>query len=349
MKNFFKIVLLISASVSCTKISDNPQAGFSSGNGVYILNEGNFRGGNGSLSFFSYDSLKIYNNLFYNANGRPLGDVPNSIIAKGDKLYIIVNNSGKIEVIDPVTFLSEATISGLISPRQMAIVSDTKAYVSSIYSDSLAVINLSDNSISGYINLRRSSESIIISENEAYISKWYGGKEIMVVNTTNNRVIDSIQVGIEPESMVLDKDNKIWVLCNGGWTRQNFAELDVINPATHKVENKFVFPSKLASPTCLNIDGMGQTLFYLDNGVRSMDINSSTLPANSLIPEAGSYFYKIGINPANSDIFVTDAVDYTQTGWVYLYRKDGNLVFKLKADIIPSSMCFKVKVSSQSI
>ena len=59
----------------------------------------------------------------------------------------------------------------------------TKAYVTSMYSDSVAIINLNDNTISGYINLRRSSESIVIAGNNAYISNWIGGNEIMVINT----------------------------------------------------------------------------------------------------------------------------------------------------------------------
>ena len=48
-----------------------------------------------------------------------------------------------------------------------------------------------------------------------------------------DEVIDSIEVGIEPESMVIDKNNMLWVLCNGGWMRENFAELDGINTATN--------------------------------------------------------------------------------------------------------------------
>ena len=100
MRNIVLTVFLLSAMVSCTKMPDIPNSTFSFGGGVFILDEGNFRGGNGSLSFFSYDSMKIFNDLFYNVNGRPLGDVPNSILLKEDKVYIVVNNSGNIEVID---------------------------------------------------------------------------------------------------------------------------------------------------------------------------------------------------------------------------------------------------------
>jgi DNA-binding beta-propeller fold protein YncE len=343
MKNFIKFIFLFILSVSCTKKPPFHQQNYTLGGGVFILNEGNFRGGNGSLSFYSYDSLKIYNDLFYSVNGRPLGDVPNSMIIKEDKAYIVVNNSGKIEVIDQSTLESKAIISRLVSPRNIAIVNNGKAYVSSLYSDSVSIIDLSNNSISGYINLRRSSEAIIVAGNRAFISNWLGGKEIMVINTLNNQVVDSIEVGNEPESMVLDRNGTLWVLCNGGWTRENFAKLVAINIATDQVQQEYVFPTKQASPSCLKIDSFGQTLYYLDNGVRQMDINLGKLPPTVLIPQSGASFYKIALNPANGDIFITDAVDYVQQGYLLRYKNDGTFVSKERADIIPGSMCFKIR------
>jgi DNA-binding beta-propeller fold protein YncE len=347
MRNLVKVIFIILVFSSCKKTPELPEANFSFGGGVLILNEGNFGAGNGSLSFFSYDSLKTYNDLFSSINDRPLGDVPNSIIIKEDKAYIIVNNSGKIEVIDQATLESKATLSGLISPRQMAIINNNKAYVSSLYSDSVVIINLSDNTISGYINLRRSSEAIILAGNFAYISNWLGGNEIMVVNTVNDQVVDSIEVGIEPESMVLDRNLKIWVLCNGGWARQTNAELDVINIGNNKIEKKFLFSNIEESPSSLQIDGYGMTLYFLDNGVRQMDINSSDLPAFSFIPETDGHFYKIAINPINSDVFITDAVDFIQSGYILQYKNNGAFVSKNRTGIIPGSMCFKLRIDTR--
>ncbi len=347
MKNLVKITVLLLIVVSCTKTPDFSNLHYSFGGGVLILNEGNFRGGNGSLSFYSYDSSKIFNDLFYNVNGRSLGDVPNSIVIKGDKAYIVVNNSGKIEVIDKASLESRATIRGLISPRNIGIINDNKAYVSSLYSDSVAILNLTDFSISGYINLRRTSEAITVVGGKVFISNWAGGKEIMVISAINDKVVDSIKVGIEPESMVLDRFGKLWVLCNGGWARQNYAELIEINPPTNSIEKTLVFPTKDASPSCLSIDGIGQTLYFLDNGVREMDIGSGVLPLIHLIEQKpGEYFYKIGINPVNSDVFVTDAVDFAQQGYLSIYTPKGTFISKMKAGIIPGSMCFKLRINS---
>lgn len=343
------VIFIISCILlmSCVKNHDKPVGTFLSGNGVFILNEGNFMGGVGSLSFYSYDSAKIYNDLFENINGWPIGSVPNSMELKDVNGYVVVNNSNKIEIINKNTLESVKTINGLNSPRNISFADNGKAYVTSEYSDSVIIINLSENTISGYINLRRFSEAIVTTAGKSFITNWVGpnftsGKEVMVVNTSTNQVVDSIEVGFEPESVVVDKNNMVWVLCNGGYLRNNFAELIGINSSTDKIEKRLVFSTKQESPTCLQIDGTGETLYFLDSGIRQMKITDSELPVTALIPESGHSFYKLGINPVNSDIFVTDPVDYQKKGLVLYYKKEGTFVSSQIADIIPSSMCFKL-------
>lgn len=294
------------------------------------------------MSFYSYDSLKIFNDIFINANGRPLGDVPNSLAISGERIYIIVNNSGKVEVVDINTLESVKTIKGLIAPRNISIVSSTKAYVSSIYSDSLTILDLSDNSISGYINIRRSSEAIAVIRNKAFVSNWVGGTEVMVIDTEKDKVVDSVAVAMEPESMVIDRNKILWVLCNGGWKREYYAELVAVNTSTNDIERRLVFPSKQASPSCLQIDGDGSTLYYLENGVHKIKIDAGSFSAVPFIQQSGRYFYKMGINPVNGDILVTDAVDYQQKGHLLIYKSAGNLVSDQLADIIPGMIYFKL-------
>jgi DNA-binding beta-propeller fold protein YncE len=346
MKTLIKISLLFLLTVSCFKDPKFPDVKYTMGGGVFLLNEGNYRSGNGSLSFYSYDSSKIYNNLFSSVNGRPLGDVPNSIIVKDKNAYIVVNNSGKIEVIDPSTFTSKATIEDLKSPRNIAVVNDSKAYVTSISSDSVTIIDLTSNTVSGYINIRRTSESIIVVGGKVFISNWAGGKEVMVIDGVDDTVADSIQVGAEPESMVLDRNGRLWVLCNGGYARKNNAELYEINAATNHIERKLIFPSIDDSPMCLAIDGIGETLYFINNGVRLMDIGSPSLPSTHIIEEMpGQYFYKIAINPLNGDILIADALDFSQVGNLYIYSEKGDFVTLQKAGIIPGAMCFKLTVN----
>jgi YVTN family beta-propeller protein len=267
------------------------------------------------------------------------------MIINEDNGYIVVNNSNKIEVIDPSTMVSKKTITGLKSPRYMTPVSTTSAYVTSLYSDSVTIIDLTTNSISGYINIRRTSEAIYAGNNKAYVSNWAGGHEVMVINTLTNKVIDSIQVGNEPESMVIDHNLYLWVLCSGTYSGTDYAKLDQIDVFTDKVIKEYTFPTIQASPSCLRTDAFGLTLYYLDNGVKAMEINTGKLPLTAMIADPNSSFYKIAINPVNGDIFVTDAVDYSSQGYVLIHKSDGTLLSKEKADVIPAAMCFKLRVN----
>src|SRR5664280_3685279 len=77
--------------------------------------------------------------------------------------------------------------------------------------------------------IRDRSEAIAVTGSNAYISNWTDGHEIMVISTLSDKVTDSIIVGKEPESMAFDRTGILWVICNGGWDRQTFAELDQIS------------------------------------------------------------------------------------------------------------------------
>ena len=344
-KQSFILFLALASLASCKKENNEPtQTGsFLTGNGVFVLNEGNFGHGNGSLSFYSYDSVKIFNNLFADINGRPLGDVPNSMLISGDKIYIVVNNSGKIEVVERESLKSITTITGFNSPRDIATVSDKKAYVTCIYSDSVAILDTENDLISGYVNMRRTSEAIVVKDKKAYVANWIGGNEIMVINTETDKVVDSILVAAEPESMVIDKNNTLWVLCNGGWMREYNAELIAINTTSNEITKRLVFPSIEDSPSCLRVDGTGSTLYYLESGVRKLDINAVEIPSDVFISSAESYFYNLGINPVNSDIFVTDAVDYQQRGRLLIFDSKGDLSSEMLTDIIPGKLYFTIK------
>jgi hypothetical protein len=73
-----------------------------------------------------------------------------------------------------------------------------------------------------------------------------------------------------------------------------------------------------------------------------MNIDADHLPSEIFIPHNEYIFYKMGVNPFNDEIFVTDAVDYIQKGNILRYSKDGALVSEMQADIIPGGLCFKI-------
>jgi DNA-binding beta-propeller fold protein YncE len=340
---FITLVTVIMFSYSCKKTGSE----FDSvrdrvrGDGAFVINEGNYLAGNGSLSFYSYTTGRIYNDLFSEANNRPLGDVPNSMEITGDKGYILVNNSGRIEVIDKNTVKSIKTIKNLESPRSMLVISNKKAYISSLFSNRVAILDLVKDSVTGYINVRRSSEAMVAAGNMAYITSWYQGHEIMVINTLTDMVADSIEVDQEPESMVKDKNGHLWILCAGGYSAETNASLVVVNTSTGDVDKKYLFSSSLSYPSGLHINKTLDTLYYIDNGIYRMSISDASLPVKPFREARGKMIYKMGVDPRNGRIFFTDAVDYQQKGYIVQLRPDGTQADSVRADIIPGSFCFK--------
>ena len=136
MKNkkylFFVGALFLTLS-SCVKdqpTEEEESALITSGNGVYIINEGNFQFGNASVSYYDVDTKTLKEDIYKTANSIALGDVAQSMAVLNNKAYIVVNNSSKIEVVNAQTFVSVATIAGLPSPRYFLAVNNAKAYVS---------------------------------------------------------------------------------------------------------------------------------------------------------------------------------------------------------------------------
>jgi len=346
MYRFILIFIVPLIFNACIKLNDDNENDHLdsciSSDGFFIVNEGNFGWGNGSLTYFSYDSSKIYNNIFQSVNSRPLGDVPCSMIINGDNAYIIVNNSEKIEIVDRHNLKSKASIRDLISPRNIAVTGENKAYVTSMYSDSIRILDLKKNKVSGYINIFNTSESILVTGDKAFIASWIGGNEVFIVDTETDKLIDSVEVGMEPESMVTDKNGIVWVLCNGGWAREYSAELVGIRPENNSVFRRYVFPSKMNSPVNLQTDNDGDTLFYIEDGIKCMNISSPALPEEAFIENNDHLFYRMGVNPFNGDLIVTDAVDYRQNGLLLIYNRKGFPLGTYQAGIIPGNICFMV-------
>ena len=183
-KNLLLSLVLSILFVSCKKDNPEPTPVFSLESGVFILNQGNFTAGNASLSYFQNEGDKLYNNLFFEVNGVPLGDVAQSITIDSTTAYIVVNNSGLIYVIDSKTVEYKATISGLTSPRYLTIVSENKAYVSDLYSTSISIVDISNNQVSGTIEVGRSTEEMALIGAEVFAANWSGyGQSVRMIRT----------------------------------------------------------------------------------------------------------------------------------------------------------------------
>lgn len=348
MKRILILPLFLSllAVMSCKKKETNPDTEkISYTDGAWIVNEGAFQFGNGSVGFIKRDGSH-FDNVFKKVNNRPLGDVFQSMSSYENFYYMVINNSQRIEIADQ-DMKSIGSIEGFNSPRYFTALSNNKAYVSDFAAEGIWVVNPAEKKIIKKIAYNPSNsgyspswtEQMYLNGNTLFVCGVYNG-EILVINTTNDEITDTIKVGTQPQWITKDNSGKLWVLCNGSLEKKESA-LYRINPADKKVEKVIPFTSADANPSRLQINGSGSKLYFLNKGVYEMSINDENLPTMPILKETDFNFYGLGIDPSNSDIYVTDVKDFSRQGVVYKYDATGNLKTSFEAGVVPSAFLFK--------
>lgn len=345
MKNIFSILIVLTF-FSCSKDELGPQCEncieeevTTQLSDILITNEGTFNWNNGSISLYKPLSHTISQNVFSQANNNiPLGDVAQSITQINNKAYVVINNSNKVEVIDINNFSSVATISGFNSPRHFLPINTNKAYVTDLYANSIQIVDLNNNSISGNIPLNGWTEELLLHNDSVYVCDMTNDN-LLIIDPTNNTLIDSVKVGESPNSILIDQNNKIWIMCSGGINSTN-PKLIKFNPQNRTIEATYTFPNISESPGSMKINATGDRLYFLNSNVYRMGINSSTLPTSSFIPNNNNTFYSLGVDPINEDIYVSDAIDYVQNGVIFRYSVEGLLIHQFNAGIIPGAFLF---------
>lgn len=346
----FLLLVLSYLNFSC--IHKKNSTNFSFKTGIFIANEGNFTYENASISFLDYETDSVYNDIFFQKNNFNLGDVVQSIFIWKNKAYIIVNNSSKIVVIDNSSIEYLKTIKGLSSPRYMILVDSQKAYVSDLYSQYITIINLLKDEISGFIKVGRSTEKMIKWYNYVFVVSWSFSDKLYKIDINNDIVVDSLTVGMQPNSLVIDKNNNIWILCDGGNyldTSQNqIPKLYCVNPYNLEIIKTIDVGNRRNSPHHLCINKNGDTLYFIINswnnqtsnaGIYKISINDSLLPKNPFIKQGNNKFYSLYLTSTN--IYVSDAIDFLQKGVILKFDYKGKLLKKYRADIIPGEMIEK--------
>lgn len=344
MYKYLNLILILALISSCKQDEIlNPNLNTIGNKGVFIVNEGNFQFGNSSLSFYNFSNNKIYNNIFSESNNIPLGDVAQSMQIIDSLGFIVVNNSSYIYIVNINNFKYHTKISGFSSPRYILPLGNNKAYVSDLYSNKLSIIDTKLFQIIGNINLNASSEKMILIDNKAYISSWSYNNKVFVVDVNSDLLIDSITVGKQPNSLVVDKNNMLWVLCDGGFYGSNYAQekagLYKINTLSNSVEKSLIFQNIENSPIELEINNNKDTLFFINNSVYKMSIHDEQLPILPIISSNSGIFYGLKVDN-NSNLYLADVKDFVNNGLVFKYTSNGQLITSFEVGIIPRYFCF---------
>ena len=136
--------------------------------GTFVVNEGPFTSGSGSLSHVDEDG-QVVNEAFFLANGFPLGSVLQSAELVGDKLYIVANLSGRIEVVQKGTLNALRSTQLLGSPRYVQGLSDGRVAATDWATDKVYVLNASDLSLSQSFDVGVGPERMAVLGDRLYV------------------------------------------------------------------------------------------------------------------------------------------------------------------------------------
>ena len=264
-----------------------------------------------------------------------------------DLLYIILNVSNKVEVVDRYTFESVATIdTGLNNPRYIDF-SNGKGYITnwgdgSIATDDyVAIIDLSTNAIEATtIPVVEGPEEIKAYGDKVYVAHQGGfsqNNKVTVIDAGSDVVASIITVGDVPNSLQLDNAGNLWVLCGGkpSWTgSETGGQLFKVN-TSDDTATSIDFDTE-EHPNFLSIDN-GYVYYYLGGEVYKMTDASATLPTASEI--SGLSFYDMTVN--DGVLYGVDAKDFASEGDFYAYDLSTNtLINTAVVNIIPGGIYF---------
>ncbi len=320
------------------------------GSGLFIVNEGNFQYGNATLSYYDPATCKVENEVFYRANAMKLGDVAQSMVIRDGIGWVVVNNSHVIFAIDINTFKEVGRITNFTSPRYIHFISDEKAYVTQIWDNRIFIVNPKLYQITGYIECpgmtmeTGSTEQMVQYGKYVYTNCWSYQNRILKIDTETDKVVDELEVGIQPTSLVLDRNGKMWTITDGGYAGSPYGHeapsLYCIDAETFTIEKSFRFEFGDA-PSEIQMNGTKDMLYWINDDIWAMPIDADRVPVRPFIEYTGTIYYGLTVDPRTGEVYIADAIDYQQPGKVYRYTRDGELIDEFYVGIIPGAFCWK--------
>jgi len=315
--------------------------------GLYILNEGLFQQNNSTISYYDFATEAFHADLFLEVNQRGLGDTGNDLKQYGSKLYCVVNNSHRVEVMDFSTAKSIKVISlpGK-SPRSIAFYQN-KAFVSCFDGD-VVRIDTTTLEVEMTAHSGNNPEGLCVCNGKLYVANSGGlnnpnyDNTVSVFDASTLTLLNTVEVGINPYRILASDDQQHVYVCTRGDYGQQCGTLvridantDQVNKTWQNVQNFTLFHDKAY---VYEVDYSANS-----NPIKVIDLNNPDAEATLFISDGTTIQmpYCIAVNPLNEDVYITEAYNFTVTGDVYCFDKDGKKKYSFSAGLNPSAIVFK--------
>lgn len=347
------LLLLFLLQAACKKdkpVVVTPPPSADSTDKVYVVCEGSLGNGNATLGRYDVKTGAVYDDLYKQANGSDLGDVFQSMTLIGDQYFLCVNNSDKIVVLNKADLKQTGTIK-VPKPRYIVSAGAGKAYVSSLFSNKVHIINTNTLQVTGSIDMpAQNPEGMLLYNGKLYVCGWdTASDKVFVVNTATDQVEKEIAIASRaPQEVLADKDGNLWVL-SGNVSKGKSAALTQIDASTGQTIRAYHFPEK-ADAIRPVFNNTKDVLYFIEvnynggtdyNGIYRMAINADKLPEQPLIQaEKFQYFWALGVQPDGNKLFIGDPKGFIQKGVVYIYDMDGNKQGQFETGVGPGHFYF---------
>lgn len=338
--------------------------------GLYLLNEGNMGANKCTLDYLDLSdegqsNSRYLRNIYGERNPntvKELGDVGNDIGIYGQKLWMTINCSNKVEVCEAKTarrigqvdiancrYLAFdqgfAYVSSYAGPVQL----DERAPLGRVYKVDTLTLQKVDSVTVGF-----QPEEMAIWQNRLYVANSGGYRvpkyddRISVIDLNTFAVEKEIKVAINLHRILVDRYGTIWVTSRGDYFDFPSRLYWITAEGQQGCIEHSVSAMSLAGDSlyCIGsafnyLNGKNTASYSLiDVKTRSV-VNSTVFDADEL--KEITMPYGIIVNPIDQDFYIMDAKNYVTSGELLHFHSDGRFDWRVRTGDIPSRGCFIYK------
>lgn len=335
--------------------------------GMYVLNNGGKGNNETTLDYLDFTTSEYHRNVFAERNPQEiptLGDNGTEIAVHKGRLYVVLNNSHRVVVLDAATTTQIGSIEvndcrSIAFDEQYGYITSYLKPRSQANQSSLGEVirfDLSTLAINGRVTVGRQPEqmlivdSLILVSNSGMYNKPHFDDRISAIDQRNFVQTGYMQVGMNPHELEAWGKNYVWVS-----TRGNFRDCPSNIHILHRqTDEGFYTLHATLDRQCITMYNHRDTLYVLsgkesENG-RTSEVKFLRFSMKSL-NEIGSFITDgseveiqspngLAVHKESGHIYILDAKNYTSSGVLFCYSPDGKRLWSVRTGIQPNRIAF---------
>lgn len=302
--------------------------------GMYVLNEGTFTFGNASITYYDPETRQLVQDAFSTANGRGIGDVLQSAQKDEDRMWCVVNNSQKIELVDIHSLQSVSIFAGFGAPRY-ATIYNGYLVVTELFGAGVWQMDTSVGCIEKHFETGGWTEFLVRDANgDLYTSL----RPALNDDVTQPAILKLDESGITsfalpsiPLGFIEASDYFVLLDEQDGNGQYRIA---AINLMTGNLD-VLVEIDSLPAPPIAFTSGWGGEAYFLSGGLWRFDGMSAT----RVVTKTGTW-YGMAVDQSRKELYLFDAGDYVSRGMAYRLNSNYQVIDSFETGVIPNSAIF---------